>query len=158
MKSPNKILVKILHSVPVLSSLTVSQLQRLADVLTEVTVRSAASLRAAVGASALHPTQSNETKSAGKARRSLYFKGTLVALCGERVAVDKATSKTGDYIIRQGDKGEAFYVINQVHTPCSRQPIATRCTQYPAACRRLVTRTHRIASHRIASLPTPFVA
>ena len=65
MKSPNKILVKILHSVPVLSSLTVSQLQRLADVLTEVTVRSAASLRAAVGASAL---QSNAIQRNGSVR------------------------------------------------------------------------------------------
>ena len=71
MKSPNKILVKILHSVPVLSSLTVSQLQRLADVLTEVTVaqRSVTGGSRRVGAA----IQRNPTKwkCAVKARRSL---------------------------------------------------------------------------------------
>ncbi len=55
MKSPNKILVKILHSVPVLSSLTVSQLQRLADVLTEVTVAQ----RSVPGAAVASALQSN---------------------------------------------------------------------------------------------------
>ena len=58
MKSPNKILVKILHSVPVLSSLTVSQLQRLADVLTEVTV--AQRSVPAGSRRRCNPTQSND--------------------------------------------------------------------------------------------------
>jgi hypothetical protein len=68
MKSPNKILVKILHSVPVLSSLTVSQLQRLADVLTEVTVaqRSVGPCGRPSARRRCNPTQSNEMEVCGE--------------------------------------------------------------------------------------------